>query len=311
MLNRNVLASLACVALLGSSAIAQHNHSTPELPAQSAGQPVQESPAAAEIKPKADVPRVGAHGGILQQLGDLTAEVLVEPSGLRLFLHDPQGRPVELSRARGLATLQVQGSSKRYRYELFPVIRKDQTAEVLAAAVDLRRLAGQAVEIGFQLKSVPGEARKPLTFTASTVAPISEQQRVTAAIAAQQVCPVSGQPLGSMGAPIPVTIDSHTIYVCCAGCIDAVKANPNKYLANKLESKVVPITEVDAKFVAAQKLCPVLDMPLDSMGGPYKTILEGRVVYLCCPGCVKKLTASPQHYFAKLEKQGVTPPKAE
>lgn len=43
-------------------------------------------------------------------------------------------------------------------------------------------------------------------------------------------CPVSGQKLGSMGAPIVVQHEGREIRLCCAGCVRAFKANPAKYL---------------------------------------------------------------------------------
>lgn len=46
----------------------------------------------------------------------------------------------------------------------------------------------------------------------------------------QQTCPVTGEKLGSMGSPIPVTIGGTSIQVCCNGCVAAVQKNPDKYL---------------------------------------------------------------------------------
>jgi hypothetical protein len=46
----------------------------------------------------------------------------------------------------------------------------------------------------------------------------------------QLVCPVTGEPLGTMGTPIPVTVKGQTIYVCCKGCVAKVQANPDFYL---------------------------------------------------------------------------------
>jgi len=46
----------------------------------------------------------------------------------------------------------------------------------------------------------------------------------------QQTCPVTGEKLGSMGPPIPVTVAGKSIRVCCDSCVAAVKKNPNKYL---------------------------------------------------------------------------------
>lgn len=47
----------------------------------------------------------------------------------------------------------------------------------------------------------------------------------------QTTCPVTGEKLGSMGPPIPVSVKGETIYVCCQGCVDAVRTEPAKYLA--------------------------------------------------------------------------------
>ena len=207
--------------------------------------------------------------------------------------------------------MQVPGEAKRYRYDLFPEFRKNRPAEALAVDVDLRRMAGKPVEIKFQLAGIPDRKRGPLKFTVSTTVPMTEKQRVTAAIEAQKVCPVSGQPLGSMGKPIPVTIGKQTYYVCCAGCVDALKENSAKFLGKKPNMKVVHATEADAAAVARQKTCPVMDEPLDAMGGPYKTVVEGQIIYLCCPGCARKLHENPAKYFTKLRDQGVTPPRSQ
>jgi hypothetical protein len=55
----------------------------------------------------------------------------------------------------------------------------------------------------------------------------------------QKVCPVSGEPLGSMGAPQPVSVtDSkggkHTVLICCESCREPLAEKPDEYLA-KLE----------------------------------------------------------------------------
>ena len=47
----------------------------------------------------------------------------------------------------------------------------------------------------------------------------------------QKLCPVTGEPLDSMGGSIPVSANGETIYVCCQGCVKAVKKDPQKYLA--------------------------------------------------------------------------------
>ena len=47
----------------------------------------------------------------------------------------------------------------------------------------------------------------------------------------QKICPVSGQPLGSMGTPYKVTVEGKEVLLCCSGCEAEVKENPEKYLA--------------------------------------------------------------------------------
>ena len=47
----------------------------------------------------------------------------------------------------------------------------------------------------------------------------------------QRICPVSGEPLGSMGTPIKVHVKDRDIFICCAGCEDDLKAKPDEYLA--------------------------------------------------------------------------------
>ena len=47
----------------------------------------------------------------------------------------------------------------------------------------------------------------------------------------QKVCPVTKAKLGSMGEPIPVQLASRKVWVCCGGCPDKLKAEPEKYLA--------------------------------------------------------------------------------
>ena len=52
-----------------------------------------------------------------------------------------------------------------------------------------------------------------------------------AAAQKQKVCPVSDQPLGSMGKPYKVTVKGQTVFLCCSGCEDDLKKDPDKYLA--------------------------------------------------------------------------------
>jgi hypothetical protein len=60
--------------------------------------------------------------------------------------------------------------------------------------------------------------------------------------------------------------------------------------------------EDEEQLIAKQKICPVTDEPLGSMGKPVRVVLEGRSVYLCCKGCEAELRRDPKTYLAKLPR---------
>lgn len=53
----------------------------------------------------------------------------------------------------------------------------------------------------------------------------------------QKTCPVTGEPLGDMGTPIPVTVKGQTLYVCCRGCVAKVQRDPDGYLRKVLAER--------------------------------------------------------------------------
>jgi Cu(I)/Ag(I) efflux system membrane fusion protein len=64
--------------------------------------------------------------------------------------------------------------------------------------------------------------------------PLAPADRVLAA--RQKVCPVTGEPLDSMGGPVRVEVAGRTVFVCCKGCEAPLRKSPEKYLA-KLPAK--------------------------------------------------------------------------
>jgi len=75
---------------------------------------------------------------------------------------------------------------------------------------------------------------------------------------------------------------------------------PRVQLAHFTRPVLVKATKADAAAIAHQETCPVMDEPLHAMGGPWKTSLQGRTVFICCQGCVTSLRNEPQKYLAKL-----------
>jgi hypothetical protein len=60
------------------------------------------------------------------------------------------------------------------------------------------------------------------------LAQLSPEDRALAE--AQKTCPVSGEPLGSMGPGIKVQVDGKDVFVCCEGCVQPLKDNPADHL---------------------------------------------------------------------------------
>jgi hypothetical protein len=48
---------------------------------------------------------------------------------------------------------------------------------------------------------------------------------------AQKYCPIGGEPLGSMGKPIKLTLQGQTVFLCCSGCENAARADEKGTLA--------------------------------------------------------------------------------
>lgn len=180
-----------------------------------------------------------------------------------------------------------------------------------------------------------GESEK----VAAALSKLSDEDRTLAE--RQRICPVTKQPLGSMGTPPKVGVNGKPIFICCKGCEKTLLGNPDKYLANLDEiahgeasndelpqmdlppggspeiavepddDEAAAIAEAFAKLSPAdralaqkQKSCPVADMPLGSMGTPIKVDVDGRPVFICCEGCREELLAEPAKYIAKLSKEG-------
>ncbi len=106
-------------------------------------------------------------------------------------------------------------------------------------------------------------------------------------IAVQVICPISGLKLGDHGPPIKVKVGEETVFLCCKGC-----------LKKKINAK--HWATIHANFAAAQRICPVMKHEL-----PKKAkwiIVEGQIVFVCCPPCTKKIAADPKTYLQQVDK---------
>jgi Cu(I)/Ag(I) efflux system membrane fusion protein len=70
--------------------------------------------------------------------------------------------------------------------------------------------------------------------------------------------------------------------------------------AEQIAQVLAQLPPADRARAEQQKMCPVADMPLGSMGPPIKVEVNGRSVFICCEGCRESLLAEPAKYLAKL-----------
>ncbi len=253
------------------------------------------SPAFAQAPAVDGRSQVGArHGGVTRDVGNMTAESLLHRGGIKLYLYNSAGELVPTRGVRGVVTLAVAGNAKRYRYQLFPA-----ADGLLSASVDLSKIMGRQVELQFQtvgLKSNSG--KRDVSYREVATVPAEDDQQVAAAIARQKLCPVSGKFLGSMGQPVRVDLGGQKVFVCCAGCVNEVKANPLKYASGRPQIRVTSATKADEPLIQKQAKCPVMDESLGSMGPPIKVQVGKQPIFLCCKGCIKKVQAEPAKYLA-------------
>jgi len=115
----------------------------------------------------------------------------------------------------------------------------------------------------------------------------------------QTTCPVMG---GTIDKNLYVDHEGKRIYLCCQGCADAVKKEPEKYI-KKLEDEGITLD----KTPKLQTKCPMMNRPIDKK---LYVDHQGKRIYLCCKGCVATVKKDPGKYIKQLEAEGVTLDKA-
>ena len=111
-------------------------------------------------------------------------------------------------------------------------------------------------------------------------------------------CPVSGEDLGSMGAPVVRVYDGREVRFCCKSCIKKFEAKQADYWA-----------KVDEEIIAEQLVhyplstCVVSGDSLTEDGEDVavNVVIDNRLVRLCCKGCKKDLAKDPAAFMTKLD----------
>lgn len=96
-------------------------------------------------------------------------------------------------------------------------------------------------------------------------------------------------------------IDSQMQLAGNPSLIDPAKATPKSDENDeKIKTALASLSVKDRALALRQKVCPVADVPLGSMGAPIKVDVKGKPVFICCKGCQGRLLEQPGKYLKKL-----------
>jgi membrane fusion protein, copper/silver efflux system len=72
--------------------------------------------------------------------------------------------------------------------------------------------------------------------------------------------------------------------------------------AEAARENLAALSPEDRKLAEAQRLCPITNSLLGSMGPPEKVVIKGQVVFLCCGGCKEEALKNPDKTLEKVAK---------
>jgi len=103
-------------------------------------------------------------------------------------------------------------------------------------------------------------------------------------------------------------IDSQMQLAGNPSLIDPTKSQPKQVDAPSPDvvAGLPRLSDADRALAERQRVCPVTQFPLGSMGTPPKVEVNGRTVFLCCDGCREALLAEPEKYLAILAERAAS-----
>jgi Cu(I)/Ag(I) efflux system membrane fusion protein len=151
---------------------------------------------------------------------------------------------------------------------------------------------------------------------------------------AQGFCPVLNTRLGAMGMPVKILLEGQSVFLCCTGCVEEARAHAGRTLARvaelkartagstpapapkaspapvsqkprdpEIEANLAQLGPEDRRLAEAQKYCAVQrDNLLGKMSVPFKVVIQGEPVFLCCDGCEEEARAQPERTLARVRE---------
>jgi hypothetical protein len=185
----------------------------------------------------AAAPAAAPHGGTLAAVDGQSFEVVFTRDGVTLYPLTAELKSADASGLSGKVTFYHPNAPQIPWFDkpIVPVASTSgQKPDALGLKVSLATAPATGAKAIFDVQglSKPVHLAVPVTFTAAAalaVAPATVGDKP--AIDAQRKCPISGEDLMAMGGPLKVSQGDRAVFICCQGCLKAIKADPAKYLA--------------------------------------------------------------------------------
>ena len=92
--------------------------------------------------------------------------------------------------------------------------------------------------------------------------------------------------------------------------VSTVRPSTPENPAAIIKAGLAQLTPEDRKLAEAQGTCPISKNRLGSMGPPVKVLIDGQIVFLCCPACKEKALANTKQTLATVADLKQQPPQA-
>ncbi len=118
----------------------------------------------------------------------------------------------------------------------------------------------------------------------------------TEGIAPRVTDPVCGMKIDPAKAAGSVRHRGRLVHFCGKSCQAKFEADPDRYLPAKSQALTMAVAPVAAATELA--LDPVCGMRIDPAKAAGSTEYQGKTIYFCCQGCLRKFVADPGRYLA-------------
>lgn len=179
------------------------------------------------------------HGGQSVCQPPFVFELVFHSKEIRVYAYRPWPKPRSLLGVQGTVSLKPLDAKQVTRVALKYVAARGGEQDYLVATADIGHAKERNLLATIRLQDRAATDSLTAEFTRAVNVSEEAKSAVTlakldrsddAGIARQEVCPVTGAKLGSMGDPIKVLIDGKPLYLCCQGCVAKVKSAPETYL---------------------------------------------------------------------------------